>query len=128
MRLQSEIEVLQSADAIVAAVNGEFPYAVNIIEDFDHKVQEDPMKQRWPGKLPGYMPPPSMTKYLMYPFNPVRAWDCATLKVYGVYLGADKVGHFVDMGMHYYNAYRAAKRSGASEDDALKAAVRGGHR
>jgi ankyrin repeat protein len=119
----SEIESLQSADAIVAAVNGEFPYAVNIIEDFDHKVQESAMRERWPGHLPGYMPPASMTKYLMYPFNPMRAWDCATVKCYGVYLGADKIGHFTDMGMHYYNAWRGARKRGASEEDALAAAV-----
>jgi ankyrin repeat protein len=120
---QSEIESLQTQDSIVAAVNGEFPYAVPIIDDFDNKVQQGPMRQRWPGHLPGYMPPPSVTKYLMYPFNPMRAWDCATLKVYGVYLGADKIGHFTDMGMHYYDAWRGARKRGASEEEAMAAAV-----
>jgi ankyrin repeat protein len=123
-RDRARIEELLSADAVAAAVNAEFPYAVTIIEDLDRHVQSEKWKRVWPGKLVGYKPPPSISKYLWFPFNPVRAWDCATVKVYGVYMGNDKIGHFTDMGIHYYNAYRSARRKGATEDEAMAAAVK----
>jgi ankyrin repeat protein len=110
-------------DAIAAAVNKEFPLALFLIEDLDAKMSTFAMKDRWPGTLPGYKPPPSMTKYLLYPLNPFRAWNCATLKVYGVHFGTDKLGHFTDMGMHYFRAYRASLRKGEDEQQALRRAV-----
>jgi ankyrin repeat protein len=112
-----------TADAAAFAVNGEFPIALFLIEDLDKKMTSISSKDRWPGGLPGYKPPPSMYKFLLYPLNPFRAWNCATIKVYGVYLGTDKVGHFTDMGMHYYRTYSGYRKKGESHDQALRRAI-----
>ena len=49
------------------------------------------------------------------------AWNCATIRAYGVYLGTDKLGHFTDMGKHYYREYRKSLDEGKSEDEAVAA-------
>lgn len=104
-------------DAIVAAVNSEFPFALVFIEDMDRKATSLQWKDRWPGYLPGHKPPPVLR------INPLRAWNCGTVKVFGVYLGTDKLGHFTDMGKHYYDSYRGSSRKGESEAQALRRAV-----
>ena len=113
----------QTAEYVTRAVNKEFPYAITLIEGLDTKMTAVAAKDRWPGALPGYKPPPSMQKFLLYPLNPFRAWNCATIKVDGVYLGTDKVGHFTDMGMHYWNGYIAARKKGESEEQAVRRAI-----
>ena len=112
-----------SQQAIADAVNREFPPALFLIERLDRQMTSLAMKDRWPGDLPGYKPPPSMQKYLMYPVNPFRAWTCATLKIHGIYVGTDKIGHFTDMGMHYYREYAARLRRGDSEEEAIRRAL-----
>jgi ankyrin repeat protein len=79
--------------------------------------------ERFPGQLAGYKSPPSISKYLMFPLNPLRAWTCGSFKAYGVMVGSDKIGHFTDMGRHYYNAYSAARRAGKTEEQAVADAV-----
>jgi len=84
----------------------------------------DPAERvKYPGRLPGFKNG-SLRRYVDLPLNPFNAWACATIKAYGVYFGTDKIGHFTDMGMHYYDAYREVLRKGKSEDDAVKAALK----
>ncbi len=125
-RIRAEISAGRDPDryhtqeALVAAVNREFPYAIVFIEDMDRKSTSIQWKDRSPGYLPGYKPPP------VFRINPLRAWNCGTMKVFGVYLGTDKLGHFTDMGKHYYDSYRAGIRRGESEEQALRRAVETG--
>ncbi|CAN5591720.1 hypothetical protein BH09PLA1_BH09PLA1_11120 [soil metagenome] len=120
---QREIEKLQSPEQLVANVNAQFPYAVTAIEDLDTQFQSARFVDQYPGQLAGYKSPPSLAKYLMFPLNPLRAWTCGSFKAYGVMMGSDKIGHFTDMGRHYYNAYAAARRRGQNESQAVAAAV-----
>lgn len=122
-RGEHDIQKLQSPEQLVANVVAQFPYAVTEIEDLDTQLNSPRFAQRYPGTLPGYKSPPSLTKYLMYPLNPLRAWTCGSFNAYGVMMGSDKIGHFTDMGRHYYNAYSAARRAGQSEEKALAAAA-----
>src|SRR5688572_26047298 len=122
-RSQSEINRLQSQEQLVANVNAQFPYAIKIIEDLDIQFQSRMLAERYPGQLAGYKSPADVGKVLMYPLNPLRAWTCGSFKSYGVMVGSDKVGHFTDMGRHYYNAYSAARRAGKTEAQALADAV-----
>jgi ankyrin repeat protein len=122
-RSEREIQRLQSAEQVAANVNAQFAYAVTVIEDMDAQFTSAKFAQRYPGQLPGYKSPPSLAKYLMYPLNPLRAWTCGSFRAYGVMVGSDKIGHFTDMGRHYYNAYSAARRAGKSEEQAVAAAV-----
>jgi hypothetical protein len=46
-----------------------------------------------------------------------------TVNLYGQYVGVDKVGHFVQQGHEYFNAYRDAIADGKSNETATRAAV-----
>jgi hypothetical protein len=54
----------------------------------------------------------------------VLFFQSSTLKVYDVYLGTDKLGHFHDLGHIYFKDYLAQRRRGASEDEAVDTIVR----
>ncbi|MEA2711922.1 MAG: hypothetical protein QOF78_4523 [Phycisphaerales bacterium] len=128
-RIKGELEAkqsvaeLQTADAIAASVNSQFPPALFLINDYDTRVLTAGAKQNFPGQIVGYKPASSVRQYVQLPLNPFNSWECATIKAYGVTMGTDKIGHFTDMGMHYFRAYRKALKEGASEDDARAKAV-----
>ncbi len=119
----AERERLTSPDEVAAAVNGRFPPALFLIEGLDAHVLSSTVRSANPGHITGYKPVSSVRRYVDIPLNPLNAWGCANIKVHGVYLGTDKIGHFTDMGMHYFRAYRAALRDGADEEAALADAV-----
>lgn len=48
----------------------------------------------------------------------------STIKVYGTYLGTDKLGHFHDLGHYYFYDYQAGLREGLTSDEAVARAVR----
>src|SRR5688500_4582661 len=124
-RIKGEIEAGRPAeehhtpDAIAAAVNSQFPPALFLIDDYDKRVLLPGSKMNYPGKIVGYKPSSSVRKYVNVPLSPFNAWECATIQAYGVTFGTDKIGHFTDMGMHYFRAYRKALKAGANEQDAL---------
>ena len=116
-------EQYETPDAIAAAVNSEFPAAMFLIDDYDKRVLLPASKMNYPGELVGYKPGTTVRKYVEMPLNPFNAWECATIKAYGVMMGTDKIGHFTDMGMHYFRGYRKAIKEGANEDQARAKAV-----
>lgn len=118
-----QLESLQSDFAVAQAVNREFPYAILFIEQMDKQMTSPQMRAEYPGYLTGYKPPPTLQKVIAYPLNPFRAWGCATMNVFGVQLGADKIGHFTDMGMHYYQTYKGYLAKGESEEQAIRRAI-----
>lgn len=118
-----QIAQLQSDEQVTRAVNREFPYAILFIEDLDRQSTSHNMMRAYPGYLTGYKPPPTVKHMAMWPLNPMRAWGCSTMNVYGVLLGSDKVGHFTDMGMHYYQTYRGHLKKGLSEEQAVRKAI-----
>jgi cytohesin len=122
--VREEIKELQSPDQLAASVNRQFPVAMFLIEDLDRTVTSEAIKPRYPGRVVGYKPVLGIRKNIDIAINPFRAWGCATIQAYGVYFGTDKVGHFTDMGMHYYRGYRSALAAGKSEDEALRAGIR----
>lgn len=114
---------LQADEAIAHAVNREFPYAIWLIQDLDSKMASPEMKLRYPGGLPGFKPVPTFKQVAAFPLNPVRAWGSSSMMVYGVQIGADKIGHFTDMGMHYYQTYKGYLAKGDPEPEAFRKAI-----
>ncbi len=55
-----------------------------------------------------------------------RLWRSGTMCIEGVYVGTDKIGHFVDMGYRYFKVFDAARRAGTDPDAAMHEAVRFG--
>ena len=126
-RSSSELASLESSDEVVRAVNAEFPNAYDVIEGIETLSNSPQMKQQYPGKVIGYKEQfTNIFEHVHFPLDPrqiFRIWHASTIKVYGTYLGGDKMGHFTDMGMHYYRAYSEARARGASEKAAVAAAV-----
>jgi ankyrin repeat protein len=122
----AEVEKLQSPEDIAAAVNTEFPVALFFIESLDRTMTSSAMATRYPGCVVGYKPFVGVRKNIDIGLNPFRAWNCATVRAYGVYMGDDKLGHFSDMGKHYFDTYRDALRRGMGEEKAVREAIRMG--
>jgi hypothetical protein len=119
----ADLSSLHSPDAVASAVRGELPQAVLLIEEFDHRVGSEEWRVRYAGRLTGFEPPATLEKIVLYPLNPLRAWNCATLKAYGVLLGTDKIGHFADMGYRYFGEYRNALKRGETDEAAVRCAI-----
>ena len=121
---------LQSPEEIVRAVNSEFPWAMEVIEGWEHRLHSKALQQRHPGKVVGYKE--TLTNIYQGAHLPIdprqffRLYLGSTFRVGDVYLGTDKIGHFTDMGMNYWRAYRAALRAGKTEQEAMGQAVGSG--
>ncbi len=115
---------LQTPDTIAHAVNGEFPVALFLIESVDATLTQPEARQHYPGRICDYkLVNGDIRKYVGIPFSPFNAWKAGNMKVFGCYVGADKIGHFTDMGMHYFDTYRAALSHGKSEQQAIADAI-----
>ncbi|MEO6435222.1 MAG: ankyrin repeat domain-containing protein [Tepidisphaeraceae bacterium] len=124
--IKAEIKSLQAPEELVASVNRQFPVAMFLIDRLDRASISDQAKQRHPGRIVGYKPDVGVRKNIDIAINPFRAWGCATINAYGVYFGTDKIGHFTDMGNHYYRVYGKARADGKSDDDAAHEATKFG--
>ena len=128
-RIKSEIDggrkadELHSPDAVASSVNSQFPPALFLIDGYDKRTLSAEAKAKYPGQIVGFKPGSTVRRYVEFKYSPFNAWQCATVKAYGVTMGTDKIGHFTDMGMHYFRAYRKAIKEGAREDDARSKAT-----
>ena len=125
----SVLAELQSAPHVTMAVRTQWPWSVTQIETFEKVLASPEMRRRYPGRVVAYGDRfNGVYQWAFLPFD-IRQYAhilffSSTMKVYGVYLGTDKLGHFTDEGIAYYFAWRAARDGGASEHDAVAAAVR----
>lgn len=117
---------LGTPEAIADAVNAEFPWAGEVIGMVDVAVQSEALRRRYPGKLPAYRPQVTIRQYF-FPLHPANwmtdSMAAPTIRVGDTYFGTDKIGHFTDMGMNYYRAYRRSLRGGATVEQAERAAA-----
>lgn len=60
------------------------------------------------------------------PFLFTRLFDCPTIRVYGIDLGIDKIGHIFGEGYDYLTQYRDARERGTDEAAAIASAVQYG--
>lgn len=125
------VGALQAPDRLVMAVHSCLPWSVNEIEDLERTLASPRMRERYPGRIVSYSDRwGGMYRYAFSPLD-LRQFShlfffASTIKVYGTFLGTDKIGHFGDEGIDYYFAFRAAQNRGAGERDAIAAAVRKG--
>ena len=124
----AHVEQLQSPPVLAKAVFGEFPPAFFLIENLENELHYGPTRRKYPGKIVGYRETiKNIYQNVHFPLDPrqvFRIWHASTMKVYGTYLGPDKIGHLADMGYQYYVAYGKALADGADEAAAVEAAVR----
>lgn len=123
----ADLERLRSPDALVAAVCAEFPPVVDYIAGLERQFHDPDFTAGYAGLIVAWRSPACIYDGTSLPLEPrgfFLLWRSSLLRVNGVFLGSDKLGHMVHNGMNYYLAYRAALRAGADEDSAVRAAVR----
>jgi hypothetical protein len=80
----------------------------------------------FPGRKVRFLPSPLASVYagVFSPF-PLAfvVWTSPTIRLYGVDVGTDKVGHFFQQGAGYFDRYSEARASGKDEPAAVKAVV-----
>lgn len=120
---------LQSGPHVTMAVRTQWPWSVTQIEEFEKILRSPEMRDQYPGRVVCYGERfAGVYEHAFLPFD-VRAWAhilffSSTIRVYGVYVGTDKFGHFTDEGINYYFEYRKWHDAGASESAAVARAVR----
>src|SRR6266850_1705557 len=121
------LEHLHSQDHMVLAVNGELPWAGEVIDGLDRTLLSEETRARYPGLVVAHKSLGnniySGAGFFLDPRQLIRLIFSADFKAYGIHMGTDKIGHFTDMGLNYYKAWREAKRDGKSEEEARQNAV-----
>ncbi|MCC6681296.1 MAG: hypothetical protein IT445_10395 [Phycisphaeraceae bacterium] len=124
------LERCHSKLGVARAVYDAYGPALTRIEGLEHDLFSSQMQARYPGKITAYNPKAKFKSiynkayFILDPRNVTTAIHSSSIKVYGVYLGTDKIGHFSDMGYHYYKAYMSALARGADEQQAMAQAVK----
>jgi len=86
---------LQSGDELVRAVNGEFPWAMEVIEGWEKALHSRAVQRRYPGKLVAYKE--SLTNIYQGAHLPIdprqffRLYLASTIRVGDVYMGTDRL-------------------------------------
>lgn len=120
---------LYSNEGVASYVRRSIPDAVTLIEGLERELHKDEFKERYPDQIVAFHPSDFDCVFakVHFPLDPrslFRLWRSSNLKVNGVYLGTDKIGHFVDMGYHYYKVYhRLRHQRGFSERKAMHGAA-----
>jgi hypothetical protein len=68
----------------------------------------------------------SIYAWTVTPFPFAHLFDCPTIRVYGVYLGTDKIGHIFQEGYAYFTSYADAIARAMNEAAAIARAVQYG--
>ncbi len=116
---------LYSGEAVAHYVRKSIPDAVTLIEGLESDLHSRAIKERYPGEVVAYHPSDFKCVYakVHFPLDPrsvFRLWRASSIKANGTYLGTDKIGHFVDMGYHYYKVYRRMRgKKGLGERRAM---------
>ncbi|MCC6681297.1 MAG: hypothetical protein IT445_10400 [Phycisphaeraceae bacterium] len=119
-------------DTVARAVFDAFGNAVIRIEWMERELYTKDVTDQYPGQLTAYKPRSDFSSIYNKAFLPVdprnltTLFFASTIKLYGVYTGTDKIGHFTDMGYRYYEDYRRSLRHGKTEDQAMEEAVKRG--
>jgi hypothetical protein len=128
-RPESEVRRLQSPEVIAEAVVWEFPPVMIHVETLEAALRAPQVQREYPGLVVAHLPVGGVYEHWALLFDPtklVRLRRSSTIMIDGVYLGTDKIVHFVHMGYIYFTTYRSAIRSGVEEAEAVRRAVAAG--
>lgn len=118
---------LHQPQTIADAVDSQLPNAYSYIEDTGRAADSGQWNARYPGKVVGYKPGlDNVYIGAALPIDPrqlFKFWFAPTIKVNGVILGTDKLGHFTGMGKLDYDQFASHRRDGESEIAALAATI-----
>lgn len=79
----------------------------------------------FPGRTVRFMPSlnDSIYAWTLSPFPFSHLWDCPTIRLYGIDLGTDKIGHIFQQGYDYVTRFMDDREKGKDEAAAIASAV-----
>lgn len=118
----------RSPRGIADAVRGELPDAMTIIEGLEWSPPDMTRYGYQDTDIVIYKPQNENAMhtdlhFILDPRIVGRLWRAGTFQAYGIYMGGDKIGHFVDMGYRYFQVFDRHRRAGASAELAAEKAV-----
>ena len=124
----ADLSEFHTQEYIVPVVNGQIPWAMDVIEGWEREIHSHGVRDKYPGRVVGFKEPfKNIMQHTHFFLDPRQLWRLflsSTMKADGVYFGTDKIGHFTDMGMNYWREYHRAVGDGKSEDEAIRRAIR----
>lgn len=126
---KSSLAYLQSSEAVAHYVRRSIPDAVTLIEGMERVLHSKSFQEKYPDKVVAFHPSDFDCVFakVHFPLDPralFRIWRASSIRAYGSQLGTDKIGHFVDMGYHYYGEYRRLRGKGYGQRRAMYEAYR----
>ncbi|MCC7192573.1 MAG: hypothetical protein IT444_07300 [Phycisphaeraceae bacterium] len=120
-----ELERLHSAEYIAGQVAKEYGLGFVEASSLEKTLKSDEARARYAGKVIAYAPSRSIYSFAHLPIDPRNAFLVAknsTVKVYGIYFGLDKIGHFHQIGYSYFK--RAMNDGSDTQEEAAQGAIR----
>ena len=129
---QSNIACRYVAKEVMVQLLGEFSIidlAKNLsFSKISQFTKKSPLIKRFPEETVKNGPYRKQSIYKHRPFPTNIVGIARTLNINGIYIGADKIGHFAIIGKTYYNNFLKALKDGHSEDEAQDIAIKKGLR
>lgn len=123
---QTALEKCHSAEAVVAAVAGQFGDSIFEKSRIERALANGWARSTYPGQIVEHSGL-SMNLWGRMPIDPrvlVMFFQCCTIKADGVYLGTDKLTHFHHQGLQFYHRYRGLLNKGFSPEEARTKVIR----
>lgn len=116
----------RAPESVARAIHDAFPTFVTYIDDIERLVHSHGFRRDYPGLVTAYRPIEWLySRCWTFDFRQFfKIWGSSTIMIEGVFLGTDKLGHFVHNGYFHYEEYRRVVRGGGSREQALAAALR----
>lgn len=121
-----ELTRLQAPYVLARAVCLQYESYVTYIESLDTWFLSAAGHARYPGLIAGWRAQPSVYDGAHIPIDVRQVyllWRSALVRIGDVYVGTDKIGHFIHNGWFYYQAYSGAIDNGAAPADAMRTAA-----
>ncbi len=121
----SEADWWRSPGVVARVMRRQFPQAQLLIEGLESRLYSKRFTRNYPGQLCAYKDHATIfsKRSLLDPGVPFTWHISSTMRIGGVYLGTDKIGHFFDKGSILVQHYFQQRGAGMSAEEAEASAV-----
>lgn len=126
-RRKAAIDKLHSPDRLAGRARHFFGQGWVVARALESALNSNIAQQVYPDQLVIYFDPDWVYKDSHFVLDPRRImynFHGSTVKIHGVYLGVDKIGHGFDLGHLYFRSYRKGLASGLNEQEAMARTLR----
>lgn len=117
---------LQSPGMLADEIRNQYKPGFFDMMDIEGVLHAKKTQTNFPGKILAYKTRQWIYSNTHLPIDPRKAvllFQSSTVKLYGTYMGVDKISHFHDLGHIYYKQYLSAITNGLSPEEAQKSTL-----